>query len=343
MGETRGAPVRRVLLLVGAPVLVILLLVAAVLPQLADAPDPTRSIQASINQRADLVLAVAASELALTAAIESYLSRQPGEYSVSVRELDGDQRTAVVDGEREVEPASTIKLFYAYAALLDVEAGLISLDAEIAPGVTVATCLRVMIEISDNLCAEDLRAAVGFQRINELLASQGYTGTYVVLDAEGNFVTKRTTTDDLVTLLTRLDEGSLLGAESTELLMTHLRAQMWRNKISSGVQVGTVVASKSGTLMTDTGMMQGDAAIVYGERSSYVLAVLGTDDAVPEAIRGVSAIVYRHLQGSLRSPARYPESQFITTVETALRDDSRWTHHRLRPCRHFRHHRLGAT
>ncbi len=252
-------------------------------------------------------------------ALTTYLSKKTGRYSVTVTELDGEQRSFSLNGARRVEPASTMKLFYAWATLRAVDEGRLTLSTRLSSGVTVVRCLAVMIEVSDNLCAVDLRLRLGMRNLNRLFKSEGYDNTYIVLDSKGRYVTKRTSTDDLALLLARLEQGALLSEAMTNEFKKRLLAQIWRHRFSSGVPPGTVVGSKSGQLWVSSGMVEADTAIIHGPHSTYVLTAIGTHNAVSSTIRGISIIAYRHLQEDFEVKATFPSQQFVTTTKVKLR------------------------
>lgn len=263
--------------------------------------------------------AAAAGDAGLAAALKKYLATKQGRYSVTVTELDGAQRTLSLSGGRRVEPASTIKLFYAWAVLRAVDEGRLTLDSRLNSGLSVGRCLSLMIQVSDNACAIDLRTKIGSRKLNQLFASEGYADTYIVLDSKGRYVTKRTSTDDLARLLARLERGELLSEAMSHEFTSRLLAQIWRQRITSGVAAGTVVASKSGQLWVSSGMVEADTAIVYGPNSTYVLTAVGTNNASGLVIRGISSIVYRYLQGDHSSRATFPLSQYSTTARVKMR------------------------
>jgi hypothetical protein len=176
-----------------------------------------------------------------------------------------------------------------------------------------------MIQVSDNNCSADLRVKLGMTKLNSLFKSEGYSNTYIVLDSRGRYVTKRTSTNDLAKLLVRLERGELLSEAQTGEFKKMLLAQIWRQRFSSGVAKGTVVASKSGQLWVSSGMVEGDTAIIYGPNSTYVLTAIGTHGASTLAIKGISTIVYRHLQGEFTTKASFPAQQFVTTIPTHIR------------------------
>jgi beta-lactamase class A len=259
------------------------------------------------------------SEAELVAALRAYLAPKAGNFSVSVRELDGDLRSVSLNGTKRVEPASTIKLFYAWAALRAIDNGTLTYGTVLSSKMTVLSCLRVMIQVSDNYCAADLRLKLGMTQLNNLFKSEGYLNTYIVLNSQGGYVTKRTSTNDLALLLARLEQGELLSEAQTDKFKTMLLAQIWRQRFSSGVAQSTVVGSKSGQLWVSSGMVEADTAIIYGPNSTYVLTAIGTHGASTSTIRGISTVVYRHLQGEFDTRATFPSQQFVTTSQVYLR------------------------
>lgn len=251
----------------------------------------------------------------LRGALLTQLEGESGEYSVTVREVSG-LRSVHLDGDAELEPASTIKTFYAWAVLTAVERDDLALDDLLPSGVTVADCLRVMIEVSDNNCVADVRDLIGIDELNEFWAEGGFPSTYIVTDDAGVYETKRTTTDDLAELLVRLERGTLLTEEHTELLLSHLLSQAWRQRLSSGLPEGTVSATKSGQLPLEDGtVVEADTGIVYAPDGPYVLTVLGYGMSTPDAVTRISTTVFEHFTGDEATPWPFPAEQFVTAVD----------------------------
>jgi beta-lactamase class A len=256
----------------------------------------------------------------LTAQIQSYISTQPGAYTVSVRELGADGVTASIDENRQVEPASVIKLFYAWATLRRVDLGSLRLSQTMANGLTWDRCMKLMITISDNQCSADIRVALGNKTLNTLFAASGYPNTLIKLTAAGAYNGKRTSAADTALLLSRLEAGTLLSSASTTYFHQLLKDQIWRTRINLGVPVGVRVENKGGELWVSTGWTQSDAAIVRGPHSTYVLTVFGRNNATKPAITGISKIVYEFAQGEpVSTPATFSSYQFTATVGLSVR------------------------
>lgn len=189
----------------------------------------------------------------------------------------------------------TIKLFIAWATLQLVDEGVISLNKTLSTGQTVSGCLTKMIEQSDNDCSVYLRLLVGNDRINSMWAEAGYTNTEVLLDSSGGYDGKQTSTNDQAALLQRLYAGTALSDASTTLLLDHMKAQVWRTRVPAGLPDGVVVADKPGWLEIESGWTQSDAALVWGESSTYIITVLGSEGALESEIAQLSSAVYEEL------------------------------------------------
>jgi hypothetical protein len=207
------------------------------------------------------------------------------------------------------------KLFIAYGVFTRIDRGTLSYGDRVRSGLTVRTCLRAMIEPSDNFCAQDLLAKVGKPWLNRLLHGHGLTATTFWYDGHR---TKTTTTADVARVLSRLARGQLVSAASTKRFERLLETQVWREAIPPGLPDGVRQASKPGTLWTATGVVQTDSAIVWGPRSRYVLVVMGSNGATTHAITRISSAVYRELEGAVKQPFVYDRQQMRTTAGVVL-------------------------
>lgn len=256
----------------------------------------------------------------LTSKIQAFTRTQAGLYTVSVRELGTDGITIGIDENLQVEPASVVKLFYAWATLRRVDMGSLRLSQTMSNGLTWDRCLKLMITISDNKCSADIRTALGNQTLNTLFAASGYSNTHIKLTAAGVYNGKRTSAADTSLLLARLESGTLLSPASTAYFHQMLKDQIWRTRLNLGVPVGVRVENKGGELWVSSGWTQSDAAIIRGPHSTYVVSVYGRNNATKPAISGISRIVYEHLQGeAVTTPATFSSYQFAATTAVAVR------------------------
>ncbi|RWZ64375.1 hypothetical protein ELQ92_06290 [Labedella populi] len=260
-------------------------------------------------------------EALLLSKLKTRLSEHGEKYTIAVRELNGAQRSVSVYGGSEREPASTSKLFIAYAALDNIDTGRLSFSTRLSSGTSVRDCLRALIEVSDNYCARDLLAHIGRTKLNTKLANEGYPGTEFRSSTNSSGWNKTSTANDLALLLSRLERGQLLSRANTSYLTGLMKQQVWRTRLASGLPAGVDSASKPGELWLSSGMVQLDVGIVYGPKSTYVLTVMGQRNATKTAIKEISKTVFLHLQGypSSTPTVTYPAAQMKTSSRTAIK------------------------
>lgn len=233
--------------------------------------------------------------------IESWAAKYSFHTSVVVRELTGDLRSATWQATDSVVPASTYKIYVAYGVLHGIELGSYTLNTKTSDGNTVQTDLNNMILNSDNDAARTLGFLVGWQNLNTLLQGQGISSTNL-----NNYVgsntspvgDKHTTAADLTTMLDKLYSGQALNQTHTQLLLHLMENQHYRERVPSGVPAGVTVADKPGWLTgnDDPGtIVQNDAAIVYGPKSTYEL-VITTSGSSTSPLAALSAQVYNYLE-----------------------------------------------
>lgn len=207
-----------------------------------------------------------------------------GDYAISLRQLGGNGWGASVNGDKVYAPASTYKLFVAYALLKQIENGQRRWDDDATAGQTVSQCLDNMIINSDNTCAEWFGGQIGWKVITDMIHTAGLSGATSLNTAQG-FVA---TADDEVLFLTKLQTGQLLNPESTGRLLDVMRRQVYRSGIPAGG--GASVADKVGFL---DGLLH-DAAIVYAPSGTYVLVIMTNGSSwgqIADAARQINALL----------------------------------------------------
>ena len=253
------------------------------------------------------------SELALQSELTNYFSNKHAHYTLSLREIGGAGHQVGIDDTRHIEPASVVKLFWAWATLKKVDEGHLNLTSRLRTGFTWETCLNLMIKVSDNECSAWIRDSLGIATLNQQLLDAGYPDTHIVTDSKGHYKTKYTSAADTSLLLERLERGTLLSPASTLYFHNLLRAQTFRTRITPGVQKGVVVENKGGNLWVTGGWTESDAAIIRGPHSIYVLVIYGRDEAKKAEITAASKIVYEHLQNQIVTvPNAFPRRQYLT-------------------------------
>ncbi|MGN8553519.1 UNVERIFIED_CONTAM: serine hydrolase [Microbacterium sp. SLM126] len=261
-------------------------------------------------------------EARLDSTIRSTMARYPGSYWVSVQEIGGLRQSVRIAGSTPKEPASMMKIYAAWAALKRVEQGRASLGMRLPSGVPLATCIHVMIHVSDNYCHTDIVHWIGLAEVNRMIRSAGFLNTYYGPVAPGVSVLyagNRTTTNDLVRMMEKLNDGSVLGKKWADHLLREMGSQIGRSRIPSGIPPGVSQSSKPGALWVASGLMQNDTAIVRGPRATYAISIIGDNSPTKAAHVAISRAVYTHLNGAFGAAASYPIQQMVTKARTNLR------------------------
>lgn len=197
-----------------------------------------------------------ASDAGLSALLENYAKDHPGTYGVSLAELSGKKRRANYNGDKQFVTASTYKLFVGYSVLKRTESGKMDWGAN-------ADCFNKMISLSDNPCAENFLQTAGLSNVTNEMKALGLNDS-TFMKSGGPF----TTANDLAKFMGFLESGTSLTGVSRERMLNALHANVHRRGIPSGA---------AGRVADKVGFMNGllhDAAVVYGPRGTYVLAIM---------------------------------------------------------------------
>lgn len=224
----------------------------------------------------------------LMAIIRDWDNAYRGDFGVIVREIGGQNRYAESQPDKQFVTASTFKLFVYYAVAKKIEAGEVRYDQHTDMGWSVEACLEEMIVRSTNPCAVSLLNLVGWEWTQDMAVAAGFTSTYLNNRTSGE---KYSTVRDESNYIVRLNAGTLMAEEPTARLLGYLKRQIWRAGIPSGVPKGTVVADKVGFY---NGWVH-DIAVVYGPRSTYILAIMSKGGSDP-MFADLSRRVYNFFQ-----------------------------------------------
>lgn len=197
-----------------------------------------------------------ASDTGFSALLANYAKDHQGTFGVSFIELDGKKRRADYQGDKQFVTASTYKLFVAYELLKQIDAGKRSWSTESA-------CFNKMITYSDNACAESYLDSLGLPVITRDIQAIGLKNS-TFMKTGGPF----TTANDLTLLLGMLQSQQNFSSVNRDRLISAMKANVYRKGIPAGV---------SGTVADKVGFLEGllhDAAIVYGPKGTYVLAIM---------------------------------------------------------------------
>ena len=197
-----------------------------------------------------------ANDTGLSALMTNYTHDHTGTFGVSMVELDGKKRRASYNADTQFVTASTYKLFVAYSLMKQIDSGQ-------RDWVSNADCFNKMISYSDNACAEKFLYSLGLSTITKDIQAIGLKNS-TFMTTGGPY----TTANDLTLLLGMIATSQNFSSANQQRLVSAMKANVYRQGIPAGVQ-GTV-ADKVGFL---NGLLH-DAAIVYGPRGTYVLAIM---------------------------------------------------------------------
>jgi len=229
----------------------------------------TSSLEKSEPQ-ATMSLIVVGSKSPISATPESikqYVSELEGRgesVALFVKKIGGGTQYGA-NAERVYTSASTYKLFVAYSIMKRIDAGELSWSSPII-GTTTEACFERMIVVSDNACPEAFLAQYGFGAVQ---AEARAIGASQASFSPGNM---RISAQSLAVLLEKLDNGSLVSADSRGRLFGLMRRQVYRRGIPAGTTYQ--VADKVGFLYA----LLHDASIVETPQGSYVVVIM-TDNS----------------------------------------------------------------
>ena len=204
---------------------------------------------------------------------------------VLINEQSGEVITT--NESRIFTSASLYKLFLTYAILDQVDAGVLSLQDQMADGATIDDYLTSTITVSANEPAKELAHLIGWENIETFIHEQGFVSTSFnpYLESDGVYYNGdlETTPAEVAFLLECLLEGELLSEASTKYFLGLLGNQQLVYALNTGLSSDVTFAHKTG-LLDD---VSHDAGILSMDGQNYIVAVLtdgwlnATDDATP--------------------------------------------------------------
>jgi len=199
----------------------------------------------------------------MQALLDYWSQSHGGQYGIVMRQLSGGNISASVNANKQFRSASVYKIYIAYVVYTKVNAGQLSMKADVGNGKNVASCLELMIVRSDNGCGIALGNKIGWGANNGMLHAKGFGSTTLV---HGGHLT---TAQDTATFLAQLQAGALTHSAYDGSLLSMFGRQIWRYGIPAG-SPGMHVANKLGTVAG----FNNDVAIVYHPRGTYILTVM---------------------------------------------------------------------
>lgn len=246
--------------------------------------------------------------------LEKMTAEYEGEWSIYVKDLKTED--SILINDKQFYSASLIKAFAmekTYADMAGVEknesAKLNTADTATARK-KIEDLLWNMITVSDNeafnelvrLQTDSFAFNQGAEAVNVYLKEQGYTATTAQhtlhpssSKEEGLGGRNMTSARDCGLLLERIYKGECVNEEASKAMLNLLKNQDINWKIPQGLPAGIDYGNKTGETDED----QHDIAIVYGEKTTYILCVMSEgfkdkDDAM-EQISRISRVTYNYL------------------------------------------------
>ena len=246
--------------------------------------DETSIAEANAILQSSTILSASGEDLA--ADLDELNAAYPDQLGfVLINEQSGEVITT--NESRIFTSASLYKLFLTYAILEQVDAGLLSLQDQMADGATIDDYLTSTITVSANEPAKELAHLIGWENIETFIHEQGFVSTSFnpYLEYDGIYYNGdlETTPAEVAFLLERLLEGELLSEASTKYFLGLLGNQQLVYALNTGLSSDVTFAHKTG-LLDD---VSHDAGILSMDGQNYIVAVLtdgwlnATDDATP--------------------------------------------------------------
>ncbi len=188
--------------------------------------------------------------------LASISAANPGNLGFAALDLESGE-LVTIEGDNPFPMASTMKVAVAANYLAQVEHGRRSLDDRIG-GRSARSLMEAMLIRSDNYATDLLLRDIGGPRtLQSWLTQAGISGLRVdrniaqLLSARRDLKDERdsSTPRAMVTLLKRIDDGSLLQPWSRSYLLGLMgRCLTGKNRIRGMLPAGTLVQNKTGTL-----------------------------------------------------------------------------------------------
>ncbi len=245
--------------------------------------------------------------IGLEHALSKLVAERSGDYGIAALDLR-DGSTVSVNGDTPFPMASTVKIAIAAAYLAQVDQGQRRLGDMIV-GRPAAKVLELMIVHSDNQATDQLLATLGGPVvIQQWLWSQKIAGIRMdrtiaqLLRERGHLADSRdvATPIAMVTLLNKLDNGTVLTAQSRGFLLDLMsRCATGTRRIRALLPTGTRVEDKTGTLDGITNDV-GFITMPDGRRVAVAVFARGGRDRQP-VIAEVARVIYDRFADSVRN------------------------------------------
>ncbi|MCR3923053.1 MAG: class A beta-lactamase-related serine hydrolase [Firmicutes bacterium] len=234
--------------------------------------------------------------------LEQFIEESPHQISLAYYDF-ADQRMQDINGNREIFPASMIKVLFLLAALEEVEAGELSLaqtytlteedkymngtpvtgsgtiqNEEPGKEFTIEEILHLMVSISDNIAANITVDLVGRDKIESLVERLQLTHTSAVqkmFEAPDGVPRNMSTARELTEVLVALEKATVVNEELSEKGTEMMKDTIDKSRIGRKLNQQTItVANKVGTASS----MVGDMGLLYfAKRAPVALTIMIVD------------------------------------------------------------------
>ena len=247
----------------------------------------------------------------LQATVEKSLEGTTGTYAVLIKNLKTGESFSINEG-REFEAGSLYKLWTMAVIFNEIESGELKEDEELSQGIavlnrkfgidpelaeqtqgtitlTVKEALNQMITISHNYAALLLTEKLKLSTVAAFLQDQGFNSSKVGTDGSS----PTTTASDMARFFEKLYKKELGNSDSTEKMLTLLKAQKLNNKLPKNLPSGTIIAHKTGEL----GWFSHDAGIIYSSKGHYIIVAMSESPSpkgAEERIADLSLAVFNY-------------------------------------------------
>jgi beta-lactamase class A len=233
-----------------------------------------------------------------------------GRYGIVVRDLATGQ-TVTLNEHAPFQAASLYKLPVMYGVFKSRDLDIFALNEELTIGpddvamdlgslpwpagtrITIGTALERMVTLSDNSGAYMLAKKVGSSKINEDMAFLGLRHTSIRGDD------LKTSAFDMARLLEIIARGEALSPKSSAEMVHLMARQQVRNRIPVLMPAEATVANKTGNWEAAAH----DVAIVYGPRSTFVIALLSDGISDFDALYLAMSTAARNVYDLANDPA----------------------------------------
>jgi beta-lactamase class A len=240
----------------------------------------------------------------LEARVKSIIAASGAEVAVVFGALDG-RSSLLIDADKPFHAASTMKVPVMIELYRQAEAGTLKLDeplpirnefhsivdgsvyklsegddsdtevyANVGKTMSLRALNELMITVSSNFAANLLIERLGVENVRATVKKLGADGMKVLRGVEDGKAFEKglnneTTASGLATLFEKLARQQAVSPSADREMIKVLERQKFNDAIPAGLQAGTPVAHKTGSITR----IQHDGGIVYGPRP-YVLVVL---------------------------------------------------------------------